>query len=210
MTQPNSDRPRGVLSQADRNYIKNPDEYSRQASHAREEKIQERVYNSILDFIILSEELDSADREEYLELDTERWPDVDYALPYMIAFAHNLIVDKYSNPRFQIQSEPYGHKNRFFEIRLNDALSQAYLEHDLLVEDIDLTVESEEVPALDEIATRIEKGRPLHTKTIEYLTRTGEIDGTAVFEFVADELGVDPPEHPIYPEISDDTAPDEQ
>lgn len=199
-----SDRPRGVLSPADRDYLKNPDEYSRQASHAREEKIGERAYNAILDFIILSEELDSSDRREYFDLDTGERLDMDYALPYVIAFVHNLIVDKYDNPRFQTQHEPYGHKSPFFEIRLSDALSQAYLEHDLLVEDVELTVKSEEVPALDEVRDRIESGRPLSTKTIEYLTRTGEIDESAVRELIADELGVDPPDFQLDPATSDD------
>lgn len=55
------ERGRGVLSPADRKYLRNPEEYSRQARHEREKAILERVENAILDFTILWEEWD---REE--------------------------------------------------------------------------------------------------------------------------------------------------
>jgi len=47
-------RPRGVLSNADREYLREPGDYSRQASHAREEAIRERMANTILDYPLLA------------------------------------------------------------------------------------------------------------------------------------------------------------
>ena len=47
-------RDRGILSPADRNYLRNPDEYSRQASHEREKKIKERIRNALLDISLLA------------------------------------------------------------------------------------------------------------------------------------------------------------
>lgn len=41
---------RGVFSKADRNYLRNPGEYSRQAANERERKIVERIQDSMLDF----------------------------------------------------------------------------------------------------------------------------------------------------------------
>lgn len=56
-------RPRGVLSGADRGYLREPEDYSRQASHARQEAIRERVENAVLDFSLLFDELDHDERE---------------------------------------------------------------------------------------------------------------------------------------------------
>jgi len=38
---------RGILTKADRQYLRDPNEYSRQASYARKEKIRERVQRAI-------------------------------------------------------------------------------------------------------------------------------------------------------------------
>jgi len=57
------DRKRGVLSKADRNYLKNPEEYSRQASHERQRKIRERIEDAILDMSILYDKIEFVERE---------------------------------------------------------------------------------------------------------------------------------------------------
>lgn len=56
------ERPRGVLSEADRSYLRNSEGYSRQAAHARENAILERTQNAILDFTLLWEEWDRDQR----------------------------------------------------------------------------------------------------------------------------------------------------
>lgn len=55
-------RPRGLLSEADREFLQAPEEYSRQASHARQNAISERAYNAILDFTLLWEQWDPDER----------------------------------------------------------------------------------------------------------------------------------------------------
>ena len=54
----NSDRSRGVLSPADRRFLKNADEYSRQAAHERKKAIHERAADSTLDYPLLAEFVD--------------------------------------------------------------------------------------------------------------------------------------------------------
>lgn len=49
------DRPRGILSGADREFLRNPDEYSRQATNEREHRIVERIRNALLDFRYLAD-----------------------------------------------------------------------------------------------------------------------------------------------------------
>lgn len=56
------ERPRGLLSEADREFLRNSEEYSRQASYARQNAIFERTYNAILDFTLLWEQWDRGER----------------------------------------------------------------------------------------------------------------------------------------------------
>lgn len=51
----NNERDRGILSPADRQYLRNPEEYSRQNQYERERAIKERVFDSVLDFQLLFE-----------------------------------------------------------------------------------------------------------------------------------------------------------
>lgn len=57
---------RGILTKADREYLRNPDEYSRQASYNREEKINQRIQRAFNDFPLLATELDDSVLDELL------------------------------------------------------------------------------------------------------------------------------------------------
>ena len=59
-----SDRPRGILSPADRRFLKNADEYSRQAAHERKKAIHQRAADATLDYPLLTE---FADYDRVLE-----------------------------------------------------------------------------------------------------------------------------------------------
>lgn len=50
-----NDRPRGILSKADRRYLKNPDEYSGQAAYERRQAMHQRIRNAVLDLIWLGQ-----------------------------------------------------------------------------------------------------------------------------------------------------------
>lgn len=56
------ERPRGILTEADREFLRNSEEYSRQAAHARQNAILERTRNAILDFTLLWEQWDHDER----------------------------------------------------------------------------------------------------------------------------------------------------
>lgn len=61
------DRPRGILSPADRKYLRNPDELSRQAGYERRQAIIERVHQSLHDYPLLVSALDDESREKAFE-----------------------------------------------------------------------------------------------------------------------------------------------
>lgn len=61
------ERERGMLTEADRKYLRAAeDEYSRQASHERERAIEARVVDSLLDFAELVDHTTPAEREKIL------------------------------------------------------------------------------------------------------------------------------------------------
>jgi hypothetical protein len=73
-------RPRGILSDADRDYLKmdaeeREEEYSRPGAFKRQQEIQERFRNALLDFPILHSELGKHSRTEvFSPLIEEMWP----------------------------------------------------------------------------------------------------------------------------------------
>jgi len=64
----NNDREqsRGILTEADREYLRNPDEYSRQASYNREQAIRERLQRAFRDFPLLVKALDDSALDDLL------------------------------------------------------------------------------------------------------------------------------------------------
>jgi hypothetical protein len=58
MTTKDGERKRGVLSESDRRYLKEPDEFDRQGRYQRRNKIPERITNSMYDLRLLADELD--------------------------------------------------------------------------------------------------------------------------------------------------------
>jgi hypothetical protein len=68
------DRPRGVLSKRDRRFLQDSTEEERKNSTGRatRSEIRSRIYNSILDFKILTDELDNHDRQNVFEDASDR------------------------------------------------------------------------------------------------------------------------------------------
>lgn len=90
------DRERGVLSVADRNYLRNPEEYSRQASHQREREIRKRTQNALLDFMLLLLHLDRDGRRQLLQFETDSGDDLEpsvEAIAGVLGFMYQLSKD---------------------------------------------------------------------------------------------------------------------
>lgn len=86
------DRPRGILSQADREYLCGQKEYAHAQSEAnRRQDIRERVINGLQDFFLLFLFLEPADRQQLAEEMGKK--ELDQSLEAMMAFAY-LTVDQ--------------------------------------------------------------------------------------------------------------------
>lgn len=191
------DRDRGVLSPADRQFLRSPEEYSRQATHEREKAIRERVWNAILDFELLAN-MPPEQRQRVLgsddPYDEQHKPaphmEFEVGLTWMIAFAHQLATDL-GTP---VEPLPPGntYKSRDFEIRLQEGLERAYVEENLVLEDLSLQIDAQKVPGLNTIRERLEGGRSPSPQTIQYLLETDEIELREYLEFLAEQLDVEP------------------
>lgn len=194
MTEDTRDGARGMLADVDRAWITGEKQYDhRQQRYDRRQKIRERVRNTMLDFELLAD-MDRNERQRVLNFDEHpdfRY-DIGWSLPWMFSFAHKIVLDMYGD--LEPHHDPYGHKSAQFQVALRRGLERAYREENLVLKDLALEVESEEVPGISEIRERIANGEPVDTQTIQYLVNEDEIDTTEYFEFLAEQLGVEPPQ----------------
>lgn len=89
------DRPRGILSPADREYLvasdgEREENYSRSARTQRERAIRERAANAFMDFSLLSAHLDASDRAQIFE---ESELDIRRGIHGMLAFLYQHATD---------------------------------------------------------------------------------------------------------------------
>lgn len=201
-------RGRGIFSPADRQFIANPEEYSRQATHERERAIRDRLYNAIFDFALLAD-LDPSRRSELLRYDqlesatqpdVDDWPtgrpdevDIKAGMENMLVFAHHVLSDLGAGAEPNQSGAPEGHKSRTFERKLRSALRRAYREDNLALQDLNLEIESDEIPGLHDIESRVSRGAPVDPIAVGHFIQHGDIDSTAYYEFLAEQLDVDLP-----------------
>lgn len=146
------DRPRGLLSSADREYLADPEEYvetrTRQSAKERRDFTEERVRNGLLDFSLLLAHLDKDGAEDLLSMgegeESERILD---GLRDTLAFIYYATHDR---------PEPFD-----FETLLETAVNRANeREHDIQPPAVDVTLEVEDVPVstYPEIYGRLRQG----------------------------------------------------
>lgn len=180
---------RGILTKADREYLQNPEEYSRQASYNREAKIRERLQRALLDFPTLATELDDSVLEDLLsaerfsqELDdgtTEhisKIPSENMGLPFAAVFlirASRAGENLAGNPEFGVEHalKPFiRNVRRGIEIWLND--------HHNLTGSVDISVSVDDLQRADTLAKELdERDEPLtgieRIETVSQLGRAG-------------------------------------
>jgi len=192
------DRPRGALSPADRGYLCNPDDYSRQASHEREERIEERVRNALLDFTLLFRHLDDEQAEEIfdgLDDDTELRRGIKHAL----AFLFDGAATPKQGPNISFSEEGASKKLTsagWFDKLLEEAYVLALIQYDFIVDEFEPpTVTGEHIEGIDKARRMAEAGEEFSPRYIQMLLHTDVIDSEPVQEAVRERLleDVSPP-----------------
>lgn len=192
MTKEYVERDRGILTEADRKYIKNLGEFSRQAAHQREEAIRGRVREAVRDFQLLADEMDQrvydelyGPKREVIEdesgnpVGSTDIPGDRISLPYGVEFLIRLSLADETDMRPQFYElagierplEPFlRNLERGIQLYLNN--------HEGLSAEIDVDINATEVEKIDRVAERLrEQDEPLTGKerleTASQLGRAG-------------------------------------
>lgn len=179
-----SERPRGILSPADREYLANPDSRSRQAKYKRQDAIVERTRQSFHDFRTLHSSLPGELRKEAFTDDydedapPEEMQHVFNSLPYVFAFLYEGIRDTNRSPESPVE---------VYEDFIASGLRQALNKEGTAVRSIDVTIDIEQGEELEELAERDDLTYP----EVKQLLEGGEITPEEYLQLSAKALGAD-------------------
>ena len=175
MAAPPEDRPRGILSPTDREYLCGLKEYAQPQTDAnRRQAIRERVGNGLKDFLLLGQLLETAEREKvFEELGPEETDDV---LSAMFAFAY-LGWD---------------------QLRLKACIERGILQGENVdklfqssgrATNVDVSISVEHNPDIEKLHQRLENGRELTDAEIGALVRAGKVDREDIEELAESPRG---------------------
>lgn len=198
-----NDRDRGVLSSSDRQFLRSPEQFSRQATHQRKNAIRERGYNSLLDGSVLLEHTTPDQRREIFDA----WKD--FAEPVSDPSDEDR-PDHFADPAEsrgkmieQARAESaisswlaflylgLSESDGFdFESALRTGINRAEESRGRIVADLDFHVDTRERRSLDELKSRFDRQARLTTEEIQRLVAGDRITD---FELVAYYYGRNAP-----------------
>lgn len=155
------DRDRGILSPVDREYLRDPDEFSRQGGYQRRDAIRTRVEEAFFDFRLLLDQLDDEAIKDVFAAE-ERHPEPDETMVEpklvratasdVIAFLAriSLLTDANVKPAFDVEAafEP-------FTGEVGDGIETVLAKEHGLTADIEVTAEASDVRSTDDLADEL-------------------------------------------------------
>lgn len=191
-----SERGRGILSKSDRNYIRNPDEYNRQASYERRTHIRERVWNAFLDgALLLSLPADERGRifndwEEFADpVESESDPDDRPEHFGDVAESRGEWLEKLQaefgfHAWFAFLYEGIEDSDEFdFKHTLTKSIKFAESQRGHVVTDLDFRVETRTQRDIEELTERFERGFELTTREIQRLREDADVSDAELGEY---------------------------
>ncbi len=173
------DRQRGILSQADRAYLRGESDLaSTQSERNTRARIRDRTYNAMLDFELLVERLPEHDRRLVFEKRFENMAGAEAfdALVSAVSFLYRATEDTSLD----------------FETVLNEGINMAEVREDRVASvDLDMTFQSLTV---EQLRHKLEAGEELSLTEIAYLHGSDEIQMDELAEYFRDadeELAID-------------------
>lgn len=159
-------------------------EHAKQQRYQRRRDIRERVYNSLLDFTILFQQLEETEREKLfgqISDDRTHWDIEDEpfeegirdALAFLL---YNVGVTKRMSADNEALSE-----TTVAEQMVTDALYCAGRRDEFLIEDVELAISATHLP-LSDILDDLEAGTPLSPARLRVLMESDRVDTTEIQE----------------------------
>lgn len=181
------DRDRGVLSPADRRFLRSPEEYTRQATHERENAIRERAWNSFLDGSVLVKYTTPDQRREIFD----GWEEFSQPLS---APGDDDRPDHFPDPADhrgkwfeKVRGEAgfsswvsflylgLSESDEFdFETVLREGIERAEESRGRIVTDLDFRIDTRERRSIGELKNRFQQRLVLTTEEIQRLRAAGE------------------------------------
>lgn len=159
------ERPRGILSQTDREYLCGLKEYAQPQTDAnRRQEIRERVRNGMKDFVLLVFGLPEKQREQIFET-LEEEDELADVLGLMVTFVY-LGLDN-ERPRFETCLE-----RAILQAENLDKLFQSAGR----ATDVDVSLSVEYNPDIDRLVGRLHRGDELTAAEIGALVKAGRLD----------------------------------
>ena len=157
------DRPRGILSPTDREYLCGLKEYAQPQTDAnRRQDIRERVKNGLKDFALLWLSLERKEREKVFEDLGE--DGTDEVIESMVSFAHLGLNQDQARMEERIQRGVLGAEN---VDKLFRSAGRAT--------DVDVSINVEYDPDIEKLYERFEEGRELTDAEVGVLVRSGRL-----------------------------------
>lgn len=172
------DRPRGILSPSDREYLMAPDGFSSQAAYERRRAIAERVHASLYDYALLVESLDEEVRREIFE-DFDREDFSLNTLESAVAFLYLGVGDAVESGDLVTPS---------FEDLIAEGVRQAFRQRDNTVRvDVDINIKTG--GSLEHIEERVKSGdlSPSEAWKAWELAREGKMSFEEIQEYIQDD-----------------------
>ncbi|MCO8244898.1 hypothetical protein [Haladaptatus sp. AB643] len=159
-------------------------EHAKQQRYQRRNDIRERVYNSILDFTILFEHLEEAERKKLfgeVTANGRHW-DVDDK-PFIEGVSDALAFLLYNvDAAATMRTDDEAHEEATVaEELLIEAFYRAGMKADLLVDQVDLDVEAIQLP-FEDILADLEAGNELSPAALRVLLESEQVDTATIQE----------------------------
>lgn len=180
---PGDDRPRGVLTQADREFLRGKKEFaSKQSRRDARYRIRQRIRHAILDFSVILYHLGKRDRRQIFDEYSDNTPDRDpsnLSLDEVRGLVENTMFASGVSDTIAFLYLGIGDVNLSFEPVLESAIEAAEEERGYVLENVsvDITV-SRTRPDTEQLRQKLESGEGLTEDELKALIRSGEFEFT--------------------------------
>jgi len=181
---PDDDRQRGILTPADRRFLRGKKELSSEQSRRDARyRIRQRLKNAFLDFSILFSNLDRRDRGQIFEPVEEFQNGLDESLNGAIdrnrlsEIMEDVMVSRGISDCMAFIRLGIGDANQSFETMLETAVSEAEEERGYVVDNVEVEITVKRGKAdIKDIYERFENGEPLTESEMSTLLRSDEFE----------------------------------
>jgi hypothetical protein len=189
-----SSRKNAMLTTEDRRWLTGEKayqgEHAKQQRYQRRRDIRERVYNSILDFTLLFQHLEDAEREKLfgeVSADGTQWDIDDQEFEEGVRDALAFLLYGVGATNLMTSNDEEASGMTVAERLLTDALYRAGRCDDLLVEGVGIGIDATRLP-VSNVLDDLEAGTPLSSARLRMLLESDQVDTTEIQDHIREMI----------------------